>query len=346
MKKLAQIFFTGAFLIYFQIYTHAQDNTNPNTGVQWLSLEQAVKLQQAQPKTIMIDMYTDWCGWCKKMEQVTFSNPDIARYINQNFYPVRFNAETRDTVYYRDTMYVNTSQGQKPAHQLAIKLLGGRMSYPTIVYIDDQFHINAVPGYMDAQRIEPLLVYFAEKIYKTANYTDFEINFRKTFFPDTVETNINGKVEWISFADLKAKMQEKPKKVILFIYHDFTTGSRVMGNTTYTHPVIADLINENFYAVKLDVLSTEAFSFFGKEYKNDMVAEAYPHQLAVEYLQPVITLPATVFFEESGKPIYIMRGYVAPWSMEMFIDFIRQNLYRTSTWESFKAGYQGKIERQ
>ena len=70
--------------------------TTPNfsnkKGVNWLTFEQASALAKTKPKKMLIDVYTDWCGWCKKMDATTFANPKIAAYVNQYFYAVKFNS--------------------------------------------------------------------------------------------------------------------------------------------------------------------------------------------------------------------------------------------------------------
>ena len=61
--------------------------------IQWISMEEAMTAQQKNPKPIFIDVYTDWCGWCKVMDNKTFSRPEVAQYMNENFHSVKFNAE-------------------------------------------------------------------------------------------------------------------------------------------------------------------------------------------------------------------------------------------------------------
>ena len=87
-----------AVLICFGFISHAQQAGGETSLVKWMKLEDAMKAYDKQPKPIIIDFYTDWCGWCKRMMSTTYSNQGLAAYINQNFYPVKFDAEGKDTI--------------------------------------------------------------------------------------------------------------------------------------------------------------------------------------------------------------------------------------------------------
>ena len=66
--------------------------------VKWMSWEEAVQANKKNPKKIFIDVYTDWCGWCKKMDKTTLSNPKIVKELNANFYSVKFDAEQKESI--------------------------------------------------------------------------------------------------------------------------------------------------------------------------------------------------------------------------------------------------------
>ena len=95
--------------------------------VKWMSITDALEKVKTQPKPIIMDFYTDWCGWCKRMMQTTYANPSLAQYINANFYPVKFNAETKDTIEYLGQKYGPLGVGQRTTHALAAKLLQNKM---------------------------------------------------------------------------------------------------------------------------------------------------------------------------------------------------------------------------
>jgi len=149
--------------------------------VHWYSIGEIDKLRAENPKPIFIDSYTDWCGWCKKLDQDTFSDPVIARYLNENYYPVKFNAEGKEPVTFLGREFINDGKYGK-AHQLAVALMQGQLSYPTVIFMTDRGELLApFMGYKVPKELEPLLVYFHEKKYLTQKLDDFKAEFKGSF---------------------------------------------------------------------------------------------------------------------------------------------------------------------
>ncbi len=153
-------------LLLFLSTTHASEN---DAKINWVSMEEAVALSEENPKKIFVDIYTDWCGWCKRMDANTFSHPDIASYINENFYAVKLNAEQSEPITFRGTEYVNENPDSKrSSHNFAIALLQGKMSYPSVAFFDEELNlITAIPGYREPKDFEPILVFFSEDVFMT-----------------------------------------------------------------------------------------------------------------------------------------------------------------------------------
>ncbi len=148
--------------------------------VKWHTLQEAEQLSRQTPKPIFIDTYTDWCGWCKKMDQETFSNSVIAEILNTKFYPVKFNAEGNESITFLGTTFINDGKAGK-AHQLAVALLQGRLSYPTVVFMtqkDKKYQVSPVPGFRQPKEMEILLSYFADQAFESQKWEDYQKSFK------------------------------------------------------------------------------------------------------------------------------------------------------------------------
>lgn len=126
-------------------------------------------------RKILLKVYTDWCTWCRRMEEQTFSAPHIATFINEKFYPVKFNAETKEDIVYKGKTYYYVKDGKRGHHELAATLLQGRMSYPTLVFIDEEGElIQCIVGFKTAEEFEMILAYFYGNYYKKKPWSAFK----------------------------------------------------------------------------------------------------------------------------------------------------------------------------
>lgn len=171
------------FALAFMAHTSA---TSQQKKINWLSMEQALELHSKNPKKIFVDIYTDWCSWCKRMDSETFSHPVIVDYINTHFYAVKLNAEQTEPIVFKGVKYLNDRAGQRRgAHNFAIAILQGRMSYPSVAFFDENLSlIYALPGFRPPLRMEPVLVFFNEDYYKTnPNLDEFTASFKGRISP-------------------------------------------------------------------------------------------------------------------------------------------------------------------
>ena len=153
--------------------------------VNWLSWEEAMSLSQKEKKKILFAVYTEWCGWCKRMDQATFDQPDIANYINTHFYAVKFDAEQREELVYKGKTYKLVKTGKRHYHELAAELLRGQMSFPSIAFLDEELElIQTIVGYKPPQQFEKIATYFAADHYLKVPWSNYEKNYQPVLIKD------------------------------------------------------------------------------------------------------------------------------------------------------------------
>ncbi len=343
MKNLFIIF----FIITLTIKVSSQ--TTEEGLVKWYTVEEGFKLYAESPKPIIIDVYTDWCGWCKHMMKTTFSNPNIANYINTYFYPIRFDAETTDTIIYKDKKYTNPS---KKTHELAIELLDNKLSYPTIIFFDKKGTKNNLPGYLDVQDIEPVLVYFVEDVNSYANFQDFNIAYMFAF-PNVYKEKIKeltpeqkldtlGTIKWISFEEAEKLNKITPKPFFIDIYVSWVISTKVQKNAIYKNSIIAEYLNTNFYCITLDAAEKNDITLNGVTYKS--LGAGQPHQLAVNLSQSRFIFPMSVYLTTNYEIINVVQGFYSAKSLEPIINYFGTEKYKTIDFQEYNKTFVGKIK--
>lgn len=144
--------------------------------VTWLSWNEAATLAttDATPKKIFVDVYTDWCGWCKKMDKDTFQNKEVAAYMEANFYMVKLDGEGKEEIEYKGKTFKFVPSGRNGYHEFAAALLNGKMSYPTTVFLDEEMNmLSPVPGYQKPAPFLNIAKYFGDDIYKEKDWKTY-----------------------------------------------------------------------------------------------------------------------------------------------------------------------------
>lgn len=148
--------------------------------VKWYTWEEAIELNKKNPKKIFIDIYTEWCGWCKRMDKTTFNQKDVANYLNTYFYPVKMDAEMKREIQYQGFTFDYISQGRRGYHTLAASLLNNKLSFPSCVAMDEKVdRITIIPGYREADAMMVILRFIKEEKYKTMTFAEYEKSLKR-----------------------------------------------------------------------------------------------------------------------------------------------------------------------
>ena len=192
MTHTFSTYMKSALLIIFVVSSAfmGADRTEPaqaleleEEGVRWYTFEEAVELSKKEKKKIFIDVYTDWCGWCKKMDKDTFNKDEIAAYLNENYYPVKLNAEQEEDIVFKGNTFKFVASGRKGYHQLAAALLQNKLSFPSFVILNEDFEIiNITPGYQQPAPFHKIITYYYGDYYASQDKSkQFEEEYKSPF---------------------------------------------------------------------------------------------------------------------------------------------------------------------
>lgn len=161
--------------------SHNLNRTNTaGKEIEWMTWDEVQVAMKREPRKVWVDVYTDWCGWCKKMDKSTFSNAKVIDYVKDKFYFVKFNAEQREDIRFMGKMYA--FDPSMKVNQLALELLHGQLSYPTGIFMEENFQSpQVVPGYLDVPQFEMILKYLGGGNYKTTKFEDWQKSFQATW---------------------------------------------------------------------------------------------------------------------------------------------------------------------
>ena len=237
--------------------------------INWITMSEAEKLSKEHEKPILIDVYTDWCHWCKVMDSTTYKDRSIVEYINENYYAVKLNAESNDKIIHA---------GKKTTKaKLASKF--GVSGYPATMLI----HPDGVYKLINEMKTSHAFLHILTKFHHQDN----------THHASKTENNVN-QIHWISMAEAIKHAKKDHKPIIIDIYTDWCHYCKVMDKNTYAHPDVISYLNDNFYAVKLNAEDTKEINYYNENIKTkDLVSEKFG----------VSSYPSVVIFHYKEEPI-------------------------------------------
>jgi thioredoxin-related protein len=176
MQKLILILLSVSLISFFSSDKPAATGDHIN----WMNLDEAAASLQKEKRPVLIDLYTSWCGWCKVMDKKTYSNKNVAQYVQDKFYPVKLNAESKDAIEWNGKLY-HFSPGYR-SNEFAVYLTQGRLEFPTTVILpQDGSEPQAIPGYLEPKDFELIAKYFGEGGYGRIPFIEFQKNFKSSW---------------------------------------------------------------------------------------------------------------------------------------------------------------------
>lgn len=169
-----------SFMAYSQVKGKGKKIEKNETGIHWISFAEAEQKMKAEPRKVIVDIYTDWCGWCKVLDKKTYSNPQLIEYVNKHFYAVKFNAEQKEPVKFLGKEW----KLEGNTNRLAMELMNGRASYPTTVFMSEGFKdAQPVPGFLEVPQMEGIMKFIGEGFNTKMTWNDFQRQFKAEWKP-------------------------------------------------------------------------------------------------------------------------------------------------------------------
>ena len=136
------------------------------TDVKWWSFDKGLDQVVKEKKHVLIDFYTDWCHWCKVMDEKTFSDKDVANNLKQRFITIRLEAE--------NTTQTATFQG-KTYNNAELTRAFGVSGFPTVIFLNHKSEIiTKIPSYVPPEDFINILEYIDQECYiKNISFEDF-----------------------------------------------------------------------------------------------------------------------------------------------------------------------------
>ncbi|HQF29152.1 MAG TPA: thioredoxin family protein [Bacteroidia bacterium] len=324
-----------------------QAQNDEGSKVKWMSLQEAIQKMQTQQRPIILDFYTDWCGWCKHMMKTTYANEGLAGYINQNFYPVSFDAESKDTIEFLGQIYKPTGTDKKAPHELAVKLLNGNLMYPTTLFLNgfekdkNKFNLNLlVPGYLDIPKIEPILIFTLEGVYKSCAYTDFEKLYDKAM-KDSTLVDLVKITNWKSVNDYLDGNHQANKKTIVMLEAEFCNSCKIMKSTSFTDSLNLEYIRTKFNCVNFNVLGTDTIIFKGQIFAPESSPGSL-HPFVQTITRGNFGFPEIVILDEKLEILDAIPTYLNPEVLNNILRFYGENIYQKKPWKDYFNELQAK----
>ena len=161
LRELICIIFSLFSLVTVSYAQGESAATSPQ--IKWLSFDEVEALLKTEKKKLIVDIYREGCGWCRKMEEETFQDDIIVDYINRHYYAVKMDAAQKESITFQGETYGFVNSGKHGHHELAMKITQGEQGLPSVVFLDENVDvIQSFTGYQSPDDFEKVMTYFGE----------------------------------------------------------------------------------------------------------------------------------------------------------------------------------------
>ncbi|MBC7850685.1 MAG: DUF255 domain-containing protein [Chitinophagaceae bacterium] len=176
MQTLKVLFLLALVPVLFS----SRKAANESSKTKWLTLAQVTDSLKSEKRPVLIDLYTDWCGWCKVMDKKTYANRNVGDYLSKKFYSVKVDAESKDQITWKGKTY--SFNPQYRTNDFALYLTRGQLSYPTTIIIPtDGSEPQAIPGYLEPKDFEMIAKYFGEGHFGKISFDSYQRSFKSSW---------------------------------------------------------------------------------------------------------------------------------------------------------------------
>jgi len=328
--------------VFFLLLNHLIISQTVKDSVKWMDIEDVgIKFKEIQ-KPVMIYFYKNDCDSCREIEKITFSKPEVADYINILFYPVKIDAELKDSIKFFDGRYYKNTGLNGALNDLAVTL-GAVDTFPSLVLFSRRAAGKVFKGYFDRDEIFRPLIYYAEDIDVNTEYNDWYKYHVKGYPPGQSQIITRLKIRWKTNEEVKELNKAETRKIFLNLYNYNKISCTLFSTQTINQPDIAAYLNERFYPINIDVFTQDTIYMRGVKYINENKSYKY-HQLPIAALEGKMIFPAFLILDEQGNVLVKFQEYMTPEKFEKIIYYYGEDKYKTEDFETFLKTFKSNLK--